>query len=130
MTFSRFIRLPLFLLALGCFITAGAQAGPKGKGPQARLLNTEKMKSLLDLNEEQIILIDELNTTQQASMKTLREQDFETKEDRQAAGKALMAEYQTSLKEILSTEQQEKLKAVRKEQRQKRRARRSDRADQ
>ncbi len=88
------------------------------------------MKSVLELDEEQIILIDELNTTQQASMKTLREQDFETKEDRQAAGKALMAEYQTSLKEILSTEQQEKLKALRKEQRQKRRARRSDRSDQ
>ena len=129
MTFSRFIRLPLFLLALGSFITAGAQAGPKGKRPQARLLNTEKMKPLLELDEEQIILIGELNTTQEASMKTLREQDFETKEDRQAAMKAVMGEYQASLKEILSAEQQEKLKALRKEQRQKRRARRSDGKD-
>lgn len=130
MKLSKLIRLPLFLLALGSFITAGAQAGPKGKGPQARLLNTEKMTTLLELDEEQIILIDELNTTQQASMKTLREQDFETKEDRQTAVKALRDEYQTSLKEILSTEQQEKLKALRKEQRQKRRTRRSDRSDQ
>lgn len=124
MTFSKFIRLPLFLLALGSFITAGAQAKPQ-RG-QARLLDTEKMKPVLQLDDEQIVSIDELNTTQQTNIKTLREQDFETKEDRQAAMKALMGEYQTSLKEILSAEQQEKLKAVRKEQRQKRRARRSD----
>lgn len=128
MTFSRFIRLPLFLLALGSFITAGAQAKPQ-RG-QARLLDTEKMKSQLQLDDEQVASIDELNTTQRTNLKTLREQDFETKEDRQTAMKAQMDEYQTALKEILSAEQQEKLKALRKEQRQKRRARRSDRSGQ
>lgn len=121
MSFSKFIRLPLLLLALGTFITAQAQQGPRG--PRGRLLDTEKMKATLELTDDQVASINDLNTTQQDQMKALRDQDFETQEDRRAAGKELMQAYQASLKEILTKEQQEKLRNMRQQQRRKKRGR-------
>lgn len=124
MSFSKFIRLPLLLLALGTFITAQAQQGPRG--PRGRLLDTEKMKSTLELTDDQVASINDLNTTQQDQMKALRDQDFETQEDRRAAGKELMQTYQAALKEILTKEQQEKLRNMRQQQRRKKRGRKGN----
>lgn len=121
MSFSKFIRLPLLLLALGTFISVQAQQGPRGQ--RGRLLDTEKMKASLELTDDQVASINELNTTQQDQMKALRDQDFETQEDRRAASKELMQAYQTSLKEILTKEQQEKLRNMRQQQRRKKRGR-------
>ncbi len=124
MSFSKFIRLPLLLLALGTFITAQAQQG--ARGPRGRLLDTEKMKATLELTDDQVASINDLNTTQQDQMKALRDQDFETQEDRRAAGKELMQAYQASLKEILTKEQQEKLRNMRQQQRRKKRGRKEN----
>ena len=120
MSFTRFIRLPLLLLALGTFLTAQAQQGPRG--PRGRLLDTEKMTTALELTEDQVASINDLNTSQEENMKALRDQDFECQEDRRAAGKELMQAYQESLKEILTKDQLKKLRDMRQNQRKRRKA--------
>lgn len=120
MSFTRFIRLPLLLLALGTFVAAQAQQGPRG--PRGRLLDTEKLSTALELTEDQVASINDLNTEQKEKMQALRDQDFENQEDRRAAGKELMQAYQESIKEILTEEQLKKLRSMRQHQRKKRKA--------
>ena len=120
MPFTRFIRLPLLLLALGTFVVAQAQQGPRG--PRGRLLDTEKLTTALELTKDQVASINDLNTTQEEKMQALRDQDFESQEDRRAAGKELMQAYQESLKEILTDDQWKKLRSMRQNQRKKRKA--------
>lgn len=118
MSFSKFIRLPLLLLALGFCLHAQAQQGPRG-GQRGQLLDTDKLKTTLELSEDQVASIDELNAEQKEQRQALRDQDFASQEDRRAAAKELMKNYQASLQEILTEEQLGKLREMRKQQRKK-----------
>lgn len=117
---QKIIKLSLFLIAL-CSITAlSAQRGPRG--PRGNALNSDKLKSELNLTDNQVQQIEALTAAQRTQMQELRDQDFESPEDRRAAMKEIHTAYKNGLAEILTDQQENQLKAIQQEARTKRKA--------
>ena len=118
---QKIIKLSIFLIAL-CSITAlSAQRGPRG--PRGKVLDSDKLKTELNLSDDQVQQIEALTSTQRTQMQELRDQDFESPEDRRAAMKEIHTAYRNGLAEILTDEQESQLKAIQQEARTKRKAR-------
>ncbi len=100
---------------------ASAQGGPRG--PRGKNLDTDKLKSELQLTDQQVEQIEALTSEQRTQMQALRDQEFENREDRRAAMKEIHTAYQNGLAEILNDEQEMKLKTMRQEARSQRQAR-------
>jgi len=118
MQLQKIIRLALIVLAVGSLTIASAQPGPRGKrGPRGPQMDVEKLKTELQLTDQQVQQIEELTTEQRTQMKQLRDTEFESPEARREAMKALQGDYRDGLADILTAEQQTKMKALQEGQR-------------
>ncbi len=124
MQLQKIIRLALIVLAVGSLTIASAQPGPRGKrGPRGPQMDVEKLKTELQLTDQQVQQIEDLTTEQRTQMKQLRDTEFESPEARREAMKALQGDYRDGLADILTAEQQTKMKALQEGQRAKKQAR-------
>lgn len=80
----------------------GEQRGPKGP-------NLEMLQDVLDLSETQIAALKPIFENTRTEMEALRNQEFDDREDRRAAAKAIMDGQKEKVDAILSTEQIQKL---------------------
>lgn len=118
---QQIIKLSICLIALCSITIASAQGGPRG--PRGKNLDPEKLKSELQLTDQQVEQIEALTSEQREQMQALRDQEFNSREERRAAMKEVHTAYQNGLAEILNDEQELKLKAIRQEARSQRQAR-------
>lgn len=124
MQLQKIIRLALIVLAVGSLTIASAQPGPRGKrGPRGPQMDVEKLKTELQLTDQQVQQIEELTAEQRTQMKQLRDTEFESPETRREAMKALQGDYRDGLADILTPEQQTKMKALQEGQRAKKQER-------
>lgn len=124
MQLQKIIRLALIVLAVGSLTIASAQPGPRGKrGPRGPQMDVEKLKTELQLTDQQVQQIEELTAEQRTQMKQLRDTEFESPEARREAMKALQGDYRDGLADILTPEQQTKMKALQEGQRAKKQER-------
>lgn len=124
MQLQKIIRLALIVLAVGSLTIASAQPGPRGKrGPRGPQMDVEKLKTELQLTDQQVQQIEDLTTEQRSQMKQLRDTEFESPETRREAMKALQGDYRDGLADILTAEQQTKMKALQEGQRAKKQER-------
>lgn len=124
MQLQKIIRLALIVLAVGSLTIASAQPGPRGKrGPRGPQMDIKKLKTELQLTDQQVQQIEDLTTEQRTQMKQLRDTEFESPEARREAMKALQGDYRDGLADILTAEQQTKMKALQEGQRAKKQAR-------
>lgn len=113
MQLQKIIRLALIVLAVGSLTIASAQPGPRGKrGPRGPQMDVEKLKTELQLTDQQVQQIEALTTEQRNQMKQLREAEFESPEARREAMKALQGDYRDGMADILTAEQQAKMKSL------------------
>ncbi|MEL7118704.1 MAG: T9SS type A sorting domain-containing protein [Bacteroidota bacterium] len=75
----------------------------------------EMLTQQLNLTDDQVAQIQALETDFKTKMKALRDQDFESQEDRKTAFQALRAEQETAFNNILTEEQQAELSALKSE---------------
>lgn len=114
MQLQKIIRLALIVLAVGSLTIASAQPGPRGKrGPRGQQMDVEKLKTELQLTDQQVQQIEALTSEQRSQMKQLRDTDFENPEARREAMKALQGDYRDGMADILTAEQQAKMKSLR-----------------
>ncbi len=77
----------------------GQHRSPRGKA------GIEKMQSVIDLTDEQAAELETLQEEHRAAMQNVREQDFESPEDRRAAMKDLMKGHKADVEALLTAEQ-------------------------
>ena len=118
---QQIIKLSIFIIALCSINIAAAEGGPRG--PRGKNLDTEKLKSELQLSDQQVEQIEALTSQQREQMQALRDQEFNSREERRAAMKEVHTAYQNGLAEILNDEQERKLQSIRQEARSQRQAR-------
>ncbi len=85
------------LVGIFMFTSANAQRGPGQKG--------EKLKTALELSDEQWEQLQPILEEQHTKMKALRDQDFESREERKAAMKNIQTETEEAAADILTAEQ-------------------------
>lgn len=83
---------------------------PRDRGPRGP--QPEVLQELLDLSDEQMEALKPIFEETQSQMQALRDKDFESREARQEAGKAIFDAQREELAKILSEEQLEKLDAL------------------
>lgn len=121
---QKIIKLSLFIIAICSITIASAQPGPRGpRGPRGNMLDSDKLKTELNLTDAQVQQIESLTEEQRTQMQALREQDFESREARREAMKEIHTAYKNGLAEILNDEQEAQLKVIQQEARAKRKAR-------
>lgn len=113
------ILLVAAILGIGSSIFAqrpGPQRGQE-RGPQGP--NLEMLQKALDLSEDQVTALKPIFENTRAEMEALRNQEFDDREDRRAAAKAIMEGQKEKVEAILSAEQIAKMAEL-KEKRQER----------
>ena len=118
---QKIIKLSLFLIAICSFTIASAQPGPRG--PRGKMLDSDKLKTELELTDEQVEQIEALTTQQRTQVQELRNKEFETPEARRTAMKEIQTAYKNGLADILTDQQEQKLKSIQQKARTQRKAR-------
>ena len=99
------------LFSLGIYAQEAGERGPRHRqGP-----NFEHLKEVLELTDEQSTALKPIFEDSKAKMQALRDQEFETREDRMKAAKAIMEAQREKVEAILSPEQVAKLKELHEE---------------
>lgn len=107
------------------------QAQPPQMGPRPhRGPALEQLEEELNITEEQKTQLKAAHEAQMAKMEALRDQDFESPEDRREAMKALRDEERAAIEKILTAEQLQKLETLQAERGEKREAQREERMKQ
>jgi Spy/CpxP family protein refolding chaperone len=106
------------------------QAQPPHQGPRFhRGPALEQLEEELNITEEQKTKLKAAHEAQMAKMEALKEQEFESREERFEAMKALRDEERTAVNNILTAEQQEKLAALKAEKEKERAEQREERKE-
>jgi hypothetical protein len=115
-TFKLFmLAAAVLLLSFPAF--AQGPGGPEGdqrrRGPRGP--EPEMLQELLDLSDEQMEALKPIFEDTRKQVEALRDQDFESREDRREAMQAIMEGQQEKVAKVLTEEQQEKMEALHKE---------------
>lgn len=118
---KKIFKISLFIIAICSMTMAAAQPGPRG--PRGKMLDSDKLKTELNLTDAQVQQIEVLTEQQRTQAQALRDTDFESREDRREAMKEIQMAYKNGLAEILTDEQENKLKEIQQKARTERKAR-------
>lgn len=107
---KKILNIALVLLVGLTSSSVFAQKGQRGQ-------NIDELKSQLNLNAEQIAAFEKMKTTNKQKMKSLKNDESMSKEDKRAAFMELRKDQKAATDKILTTEQKAKLSELKKDKR-------------
>lgn len=111
------IRVTAILLCLVLATATLLAQGPRHRGPAPLGQLIDRHAEELGLSDDQLTQLTELDAATRARLETLRADEALTPENRKAAAREILRETQATLATILTAEQQQKLRELRPERR-------------
>ena len=111
----NYLKSMLIIGALLCISISTFAQGPGGRNGQQRGQrgpDIEQMQKALDLSEEQVVALKPIFADTKKQMDALREKEFESREARRAAMKAIMDGQKEKITAVLSPEQVVKMEEL------------------
>ncbi len=106
------IGLLAMLMVFSVGIYAQGQRGPRGPRGGEDRNPLEMLKNALELSDDQVAELTPIFEDTKAKMEALRDQEFDSREARMEAGKAVMDAQHEAVKEVLTEEQAAKLEEI------------------